>query len=313
MTRFLLRRGAFLIATMLVVSLLVFVLNEATPGDVARKVLGPYASAEQVALLTEELGLDRPVLVRYGDWLADLSSGALGTSTLYKAPVAEVLWDRLANTALLAALAFALIVPLSLILGVAAGVREASPLDRSLSLAAVLATSIPEFASGALFVSVFAIGLGWLPGTAPLSPEGVWSPAAQLVLPVAVIVLYDVGYVMRMVRASMVAVRGEEYVKVARAKGLTEFLVVRRHMLKNALIPVVTLIGITAGYLLGGSIVVEQVFAIPGVGRMGLQAIVQRDYPVLQAVILLVTFIFVLVNLLVDLVYVFLDPRIRYA
>jgi len=313
MTRFLLRRGAFLIATMLVVSLLVFVLNEATPGDVARKVLGPYASAEQVALLTEELGLDRPVLVRYGDWLADLASGALGTSTLYKAPVAEVLWDRLANTALLAALAFALIVPLSLILGVAAGVREASPLDRSLSLAAVLATSIPEFASGALFVSVFAIGLGWLPGTAPLSPEGVWSPAAQLVLPVAVIVLYDVGYVMRMVRASMVEVMREPYIRAARLRGLSPAAVILRHALPNALITPINVVLLQINYLITGVVVVEAVFAYPGFGRMMLEAALGQDVALIEAGALIAVFIAVATQALGDGVAMALNPRIRVS
>jgi peptide/nickel transport system permease protein len=183
-----------------------------------------------------------------------------------------------------------------------------------MQLLTLLGLSLPAFWVGSMFILLFSVHLRWFPVLA--YPSLFRAPAANLLgffLPALTLAVPNAAAIARMVRASLVAVQREEYVQVARAKGLGESTVVRRHMMRNALIPVVTLIGIIAGYLLGGSIVVEQVFAIPGVGRMGLQAIVQRDYPVLQAVVLLVTFIFVLMNLLVDLLYVFLDPRIRYG
>jgi len=198
--------------------------------------------------------------------------------------------------------------------GTLAGTTTSRAADGAMQTLTLLGLSLPAFWVGAMFILLFSVYLRWFPvltypslAAAPLANlRGFFLPALTLAVP-------NAAAIARMVRASMVAVRREEYVKVARAKGLSEVVVVRRHMLKNALIPVVTLIGIVAGYLLGGAIVVEQVFAIPGVGRMGLQAIVQRDYPVLQAVVLAVTVLFMLVNLFVDLIYVLLDPRIRYA
>lgn len=311
MVAFLLRRVVFLLVTMLAVSFLVFVINEASPGDVARKILGPYATPEQVALLTERLGLDRAVLVRYVEWLGDLVSGELGTSTLFKAPVAEVIWDRLGNTGLLAGLAFALIVPLSLILGVAAGMREASAADRSISLASIIATSIPEFASGVFLASIFAIWLGWLPGTSTLATGGGWSIAQQLVLPVAVMVIYDLGYVIRMVRASMVEVMREPYIRTAVLKGLRFSEVVFRHALRNALIAPFTVILLQINYLVTGVVVVEAVFAYPGFGRMMLDAALAQDVALLEAGAMVAVFIAVMTQAVGDASYMLLNPRIR--
>src|SRR5579871_6147213 len=202
MARFLLKHLLFLVVTLTIVSLIVFLLTELTPGDVARKILGPYATQEQVQALTQRMGLDRPVLVRYGEFASRLLHGDLGTSTRFKAPVKDILFDRLGNTLLLAALAFAVMVPLSMLLGVAAGMREGSRLDRAILLFATVTASIPEFAMGVGLASVFVVALGWLPGTAPLTHDGRWPIAAQLALPVAVIVLVDAGYVVSMIRAS---------------------------------------------------------------------------------------------------------------
>jgi peptide/nickel transport system permease protein len=308
---FLSRRLLFLVATLLVVSFLVYLLNEAAPGDVARKILGPYATLEQIALLTEELGLNRSVFIRYGEWLGGLFTGDLGYSTLFKAPVGEIIWDRLANTALLAAIAFALIVPLSIVLGVAAGMRESAALDRSISLASIITTSIPEFASGVFLASVFAIWLGWLPGTSTLARDGGWSITSQLVLPVAVMVLYDLGYVVRMVRASMADVMREPYIRTAVLKGLSWPEVVFRHALRNALIAPFTVILLQVNYLVTGVVVVEMVFAYPGFGRMMLEAALAQDIALIEAGAVVAVFIAVSTQILGDLAYMILNPRVR--
>jgi len=308
---FLLRRLGFLLITLLATSFLVFAISEFAPGDVATKILGPYATADQIALLTEEMGLNRPMPVRYLDWLGGVLSGDLGTSTLFKQPVNEVLWGRLANTGLLAGIAFALIVPLSLVLGVVAGMHEASLRDRSISVASIIATSIPEFASGVFLASIFAVWLGWLPGTSPLSLGGDWSVAQQLVLPVAVVVLYDLGYVVRMVRASMVEVMRAPYIRTAVLKGLTRSEVIFRHALRNALIAPFTVILLQINYLITGVVVVEAVFAYPGFGRMMLDAALAQDIALIEAGALVAVVIAVGTQIAGDIGYMLLNPRIR--
>ncbi|MGJ0620430.1 MAG: ABC transporter permease, partial [Methylocystis sp.] len=206
MVAFFAKRLLYLLLTMFVVSLLVYGLMEATPGDVARKVLGPFATQDQVDRMTIEQGWDRPVIVRYVEWVGDLLQGDLGYSSLYKTEVNNIIWDRLGNTLILASIAFAIIVPASILFGVAAGMREGSKLDRTISIASIVTTSIPEFASGAFLGFIFVVLLGVLPGVSTLSEGGGWSLGSQLVLPVAVMVLYDLGYVVRMVRASMIEV-----------------------------------------------------------------------------------------------------------
>src|SRR5262249_34440050 len=202
----------FLCLTLVVVSFLVFMLTEFTPGDVARKYLGAYATQEQVDILFKQMGLDRPVLVRYLDYIGHILSGDLGTSTRFRVPVKDIIFDRLANTGFLALVSFALIVPLSMLLGISAGMREGSLLDRIILLGSAIVASVPEFAIGVFLASIFVVTLGWLPGTATLQP-GRWSIASQLVLPVAVIVLFDMGYVVSMVRASMAEVMRQPYIR----------------------------------------------------------------------------------------------------
>ncbi len=311
MSRFLAWRVLYLVLTMLAVSFLVFALMEFAPGDVAQKILGPFATDDQVVRLTERLGLDRPLLVRYGEWLGRVLIGDLGQSTLYKVPVSEIIWDRLGNTALLAAIAFALIVPLSILLGVAAGMRETSALDRTISVGGIVTTSVPEFASGAFLVGVFVIALGWLPGTATLERTAEWSIAQQLVLPVAVMVLYDLGYVVRMVRASMVEVMTQPYIRTAILKGLTRREVIMRHALRNALIAPFTVILLQITYLMTGVVVVEAVFAYPGFGRMMLDAALAKDIALIEAGALVAVCIAVVTQVAGDVGYMLLNPRIR--
>ncbi len=289
--RFVLKHVAFLLLTLFVVSFLVFTLNEFSPGDVARKVLGAYATQEQVDILTRDLGLDRPVLVRYVEFLGKLARGDLGTSTRFKVPVKDIIWGRLGNTAFLAALAFACIVPLSMLLGIVA--------------------SVPEFALGVFLASVFVVALGWLPGTATMVAGGGWSVGSQLVLPVAVIVLFDAGYVVSMIRASMIEVMQRPYIRTAILKGMAFRRVVVRHALRNAMINPVTVILLQINYLISGVVVVETVFAYPGFGRMMLEAALFKDIALVEVGALVAVGLAVLTQIAGDLAYVLLDPRLR--
>lgn len=311
MSRFLLKHLLFLSITLLVVSFLVFALNEFSPGDVARKILGAYATQEQVELLTKQMGLDRPLLVRYADYVGRLASGDLGYSTRFKVPVSQIIWRRLGNTAILAAIAFALIVPLSMLLGITAGMRESSRLDRVILLFSTVVASVPEFAMGVFLASVFVVGLGWLPGTATLVGGGGWSLASQFVLPVAVVVLYDMGYVVSMVRASMVEVMQRPYIRTAVLKGMSFRRVILGHALRNAMINPVTVILLQINYLITGVVVVETVFAYPGFGRMMLEAALFKDIALLEVGALVAVFVAVMTQILGDLGYTLLDPRIR--
>lgn len=312
MRTFFAKRLSYLLLTMVAVSFAVFLIMEFTPGQAARKVLGPYATQEQVDLLTEEMGLNRPVLVRYLEWLGKIAHGDLGYSQLYRRPVAEILGDRLRNTALLAATAFAIIVPMSIILGVAAGVREASRLDRAISLASIITTSIPEFVTAVFLVSIFVISLKLLPGVSTLDTSGGWGVASQLVLPVLVAVLYDLGYVVRMVRASMADVMTQNYVRTAVLKGLRLRQVVIRHALRNALIAPFTVILLQINYLVTGLVVVETIFAYPGFGQMVLNAGLNQDVATVEAAALVAVSVNVGTQIAGDIVYMLLNPRIRF-
>jgi peptide/nickel transport system permease protein len=313
MLAFFLKRLASLVFTMLVVSALVFAAFEFTPGQVATKVLGPFSTQDQRDRLMEELGLNRPVYERYIEWLGNTLTGDLGYSTLYKLPVNDIIWDRLGNTLLLAAIAFAVMVPLSILLGITAGMREGSKLDRTISVASIVTTSVPEFASGVFLVSIFVIGLNWLPGTAPLDTGAGWPIAAQLVLPVAVIVLYDLGYVVRMVRASMVEVMTRPYIRTAILKGLTFRDVIMKHALRNAMIAPFTVILLQINYMITGVVVVEAVFAYPGFGRMLLDSALSQDVATVQAASLFAVMVSVCTQIAGDLGYMMLNPRIRFS
>jgi peptide/nickel transport system permease protein len=311
MARFFLKHLLFLCLTLLVVSFIVFVMTEFTPGDVARKILGAYATQEQVSILSKEMGLDRPVLVRYFEYIGHLASGDLGYSTRFKVPVSAIIFDRLAFTGLLAAIAFAIIVPLSMLLGIAAGMRESSRFDRAIMLFSTVTASIPEFAMGVFLASVFVVALGWLPGTATMTSSARWSIGQQLVLPVATIVLFDLGYLVSMIRASMVEVMQRPYIRTAVLKGMSFRQVIIGHALRNAMINPVTVMLLQINYLITGVVVVETVFAYPGFGRMMLEAALYKDIALIEVGALVAVFVAVLTQILGDLAYMSLDPRIR--
>jgi peptide/nickel transport system permease protein len=321
--------------TLLFASLLVFAVTEFSPGNVARKTLGPYAPQEAVDLLYDRLHLNDNFFVRYGRWLGVLTGvvadplqdpalkldfkdprgdryfGNFGYSTLYKAPVNDVLWDRLGNTAMLAGLAFAVIVPLSLILGILAGMRAGSVLDRVVSSLSIVMTSVPEFASGVMLVAIFVVWLNWLPGTSPLDSESGWPIWSQLILPVAVLSLYDAGYVARMVRSSMVEVMAMPYIRTAILKGLPRRTVILRHAVRNAMIAPFTVILLQINWLISGVVVTELVFAYPGFGRMLLDASLFGDIALIEAATLIALFVATGTQLLSDIGYRFLNPQVR--
>ena len=312
MARFVLKHSIFLTATLLVVSFIVFAMNEFAPGDVARKILGAYATQEQVDHLTREMGLDRPLLVRYVEYLGKLARGDLGYSTRLQGAGEP---DHLEPARQHAASSPPSRSPAS---SRCPCCSESSPAcgkarrstARS-SSSAPWCASVPEFAMGVFLASLFVVGLGWLPGTATLVAGGGWSVASQFVLPVAVIVLYDCGYVVSMIRTSMVEVMQRPYIRTAVLKGMRFRRVVLGHALRNAMINPVTVILLQLNYLISGVVVVETVFAYPGFGRMMLEAALFKDIALIEMGALVAVFVAVLTQILGDLGYMLLDPRIR--
>jgi peptide/nickel transport system permease protein len=307
---FITKRFGLMILTMLIVSLLLFVLLELQPGSVATKVLGPYSSEEQRTLWLEANGYLDPMWTRYLRWLGGMLTGDFGESVRFKTPVADVLWPRLWNTAILAFWTFAILVPLSLSLGVLAGMREGSALDRAISITSIITTSVPEFASAVFLSAIFVFSLGLLPGTSGMT-DG-FDPL-QLFLPVMVLILYDVGYVTRMTRASMAEVMTTPYIRTAVLKGLPFKRVVFRHALRNALIAPFTVIMLQVNWLLSGVIVVEFFFAYKGFGGLLLEASLNQDIFLIEACTMVAVFVAVTTQTLADIGYTYLNPRIRLA
>ncbi|MFN3688725.1 ABC transporter permease [Salinarimonas sp.] len=307
---FLGRRLVAMLLTMLAVSIILFLLLEVNGDSVAIKVLGPYTTEQQRALWLAANGYDRPVLVRYVEWLGRVATLDFGESIRFRVPVTEVLWPRLANTAILGGVTFALMIPLALALGVLAGMREGSKLDRTISVGSILTTSIPEFASAVLLTFVFVFWLAWLPGTSPMNDGFSWR---ELVLPVAVLVLYGFGYIARMTRASMAEVMQTPYIRTAILKGLPYRQVILRHALRNALIAPFTVIMLQINWLLSGVIVVEFFFAYKGFGALLLEASLNQDIFLIQACAMVAVFVAVTTQTLADIGYTYLNPRIRFA
>ncbi len=310
MLLFISKRFGLMVLTMLIVSLLLFVLLELQPGNVATKVLGPYSSEEQRTLWLEANGYLKPLWTRYLSWLGGMVTGDFGESIRFKTPVADILWPRLWNSAILAFWTFAILVPLSLTLGVLAGMREGSALDRAISITSIITTSVPEFASAVFLSAIFVFSLGLLPGTSGMT-DG-FDPL-QLFLPVMVLILYDVGYVTRMTRASMAEVMTTPYIRTAVLKGLPFRRVVFRHALRNALIAPFTVIMLQVNWLLSGVIVVEFFFAYKGFGGLLLEASLNQDIFLIEACTMVAVFVAVSTQTLADIGYTYLNPRIRLS
>ena len=313
MISFVARRLLATVPVLLIVAVLVFLLLRLTPGDPAAILAGDAASTEQIARIRSGLGLDRPILAQFGIWFANIAQGDLGESFYYKTKVAALIGQRLEPTLSLAALTILIAVLTAVPLGVLAAWRFGGWFDRALMGFSVLGFSVPVFVLAYILIYVVSLKLGLLPvqGYQRLA-DGAGPWLRHLLLPSVTLSVIYIALIARVTRASVMDALGEDYIRTARAKGLPEARVLVRHALANAAIPIVTVIGIGVALLIGGVVVTESVYAIPGLGRLTVDAVLARDFPTIQGVILFFSFIYVLVNLLVDLSYVFLDPRIRY-
>lgn len=311
--RYLLGRLLATLPVLLIVAVLVFSLLHLTPGDPAAVLAGDYATPEQIAAIRQQLGLDRGLGERFVAWSTHVLQGDLGVSIFSGKPVTELIAQRIEPTLLLALMTLLLSVAIAVPLGVLAAWRAGGWLDRLVMSVAVAGFSTPVFVVAYLLVYVFALGLEWFPtqGYTPLS-GGPWASLRSLTLPALALAFLHMGLIARVTRAAVLEVLAEDYVRTARAKGLRQPEVLTRHALKNAAVPIVTVVGLGVAALLGGVVVTETVFNIPGIGRLVADAIARRDYPIVQALILIFAVVYAAINLLVDLSYLLFDPRIRY-
>jgi len=313
MIGFVIRRILTTIPVMAFVALFVFSLLYIAPGDPAAVIAGDQASAEDIERIRHGLGLDRPFLVRFAEWTWQILRGDLGTSMFTGLPVTELIKQRIEPTLSLMLVTLAFAITVAVPIGVLAAWKAGGWLDRLFMAFAVLGFSVPVFVAGYLLAYVFALQLDWLPaqGYTPLS-QGVWPWFENLILPAIALGFVYIALIARTTRAAMLEVLSQDYVRTARAKGVSEGGILFLHALKNAAVPIVTVIGIGVALLIGGAVVTESVFAIPGLGRLTIDAIVRRDYPLIQGLVLMFSMMYVLVNLAIDLLYTLVDPRIRY-
>lgn len=312
MILFVLRRLLSAIPVLFVVSLLTFGIIWLVPGDISAEIGGADATAEQIAQIRQQFGLDKPLLERAVQWYGNLLRGDLGYSYLLDRSVADAVFDRLPVTLSLASIALVMAVIIGTLLGIAASVHHNTWLDQSSMVAALAGLSIPDFWFGLVLIILFGVMLGWLPtgGYVPISEDFLgW--VRSMTLPAFTLAITQMGVIARMTRSSMLDVLDQDYVRTARAKGMPRRTVIFKHALRNALIPIVTVTGVTAGALLSGAVVIESVFSLPGVGRLIVGSIQRRDFPIIQGGLLVTASVFVFVNLIVDMLYGALDPRVR--
>lgn len=313
MLTYILRRIVATVPVMAVVAVVVFLMLRLTPADPAAIIAGDNADAEQVAAIRSKLGLDQPIYTQFFIWIGRMLSGDFGESFFYKKAVAELIRDSFGPTLALALLAMGLAVAVAVPLGVLAAYRQGSLLDRLIMGFCVAGFSVPVFLIGYGLVYLFAIKLQWFPVQGYKAPsEGIGAFLHAMTLPAVTLAIIYVAFLARMTRASVVEVLREDYIRTAHAKGQTPFRILARHALANAAVPIITVIGLGIAILIGGAVVTESVFTIPGLGRLTVGAVLARDYPTIQAVTLLLSFIYVLLNLAIDIAYTIFDPRIRY-
>lgn len=313
MRRYFLKRLGLALITLVLVSLAVFGVAEVLPGDVGRTILGPYASNEQVERLNHELGNDRPLLVRYGEWIGGFVTGDWGESQLLNTPVRPLVSERLKNSLILGGFALLLIVPLSIGLGVLAALHYGKFLDRLISVTGLSLIALPEFVAGVILLVVFAVKLGWFPVSSNVPSANPVDVFQQLLLPSIPLMLVLFGYISRMARAGTVESLHSNYVRTAILKGLPRRQVIARHVLRNALLPTISVVSVQVGYLVGGLVVIETLFSYPGIGKLVLDSAVGHDLPVLEATVLTVAVLYMVSNLVADVLYAVLNPRIRLA
>lgn len=313
MLRYLTRRFILLAITLLLTSIVVFGLTQLLPGDVARLILGRDARPEAVENLREDLGLNDPVPTQYVNWLSGFIRGDWGTSfTSGRAPIRSLVMDRLGNSLRLAGLTLLISVPLSILLGVLAGLNENRWVDSLISMLTLSVVGLPEFVTGLVLINVLALGFGWFPASSTLTPNmtfGDW--LRQLTLPAVAATFVLMAYIVRMTRAGVIDEMKKPYVRTVILKGLPQRQVIFKHVLRNALLPTITVIALSFGWLIGGLIVIENVFSYPGLGRLMTSAVERKDIPLMQAVVMVIIISFALANLAADLIYALLNPRIR--
>jgi peptide/nickel transport system permease protein len=292
----------------------VFFGAQVLPGNVGRSILGPLADKASVDALNARLGVDRPLVVQYADWISSFFRGDLGESLVFGRPVGGLVWDAMQNSVKLAAVAFVIVVPLAIAGGVIAALNEGGFRDRFITVTGLSATVVPEFVSGILVILVFGLWLNLLPITAQAPPgSGVFTQIKYLILPSLPLVFVLFGYIARMARAGTIEALEADYTRTAILKGLPRRTVIRRHVLRNALLPTIAVVATQTGYLIGGLVVIETLFNYQGIGRLIFQAATQKDFPLLESGVLVIGIVYLVATLLADLAYSLLNPRIRYA
>ena len=314
MARFLLKRLGLAAITLFLLSVIVFVGSQVLPGNVARRILGPFADQAAVDNLNRDLGTDRPLLTQYWDWISHFFRGDLGDSLAYHVPVSGLVGDALVHSLKLAALAFLLVVPLAILGGVVAALRRDSVVDRLITLGGLSLTVVPEFVTGIILILVFALWIDVLPVSASApSGSGPLTEIKYLILPALTLVLVLFGYIARITRAGTIEALDADYTRTALLKGLPRRTVIRRHVLRNSLLPTIAVVATQTGFMIGGLVVIETLFNYPGMGRLIFTAATQKDFPLLESAVLIVGIVYLVANLAADLAYSLLNPRIRYA
>jgi peptide/nickel transport system permease protein len=314
MARFLLKRTAFALITLVLLSMIVFATAQLLPGNVGRNVLGGFADQRSVDLLNHQLGVDRPVYVQYGRWVGHLVHGDLGQSLEYKVSVWNLLGPALLNSLKLAALAFVLVVPLSILGGIVAALRQARMTDRVITVGGLSLTAVPEFVTAIVLIVIFGVAFKVLPTTAQAPPgAGFFTQVEYLLLPAFALVAVLFGYIARITRAGVIEALDADYTRTAFLKGLDTPTILRRHVLRNALLPTIAVVATQTGYLIGGLVVIETLFNYPGIGQRILIAAQNKDFTMLEAGVLIVGIVYLAATLIADTLYSLLNPRIRHG
>lgn len=314
MTRFLLKRLGLALITLFLLSVIVFAVSSVLPGNVGRAVLGPFAAQESVDALNEQLGANRPIVIQYVDWAGGLLHGDLGTSLTKQVPAWDVLHPALINSLKLAFVAFILCVPLSILGGVVAALRYGKLTDKSITVTGISLAAMPDFVTGIVFILIFSIWLGWLPVTAQWEEgAGLLTQFKYLLLPAMTLTVVLFGYIARITRAGVIEALDSDYTRTAYLKGLPPSVVIRKHVLRNALPPTIAVVAVQIGYLFGGLVAVEYLFNYQGIGALILEAARQKDLPLLTAGVLVVGLVYLVVTLIADILYALLNPRIRFG
>ena len=313
MLSYILKRLLATVPVLLVVGVFIFLLLRLTPGDPAAMIAGDYATEDQIAAIKENLGLDKPLIHQFFIWISNIANGDLGESYFFKKQVTELIIARIEPTLSLSVVTIIFTILIAIPMGVISAYKQGSWIDRVVMGFSVIGFSIPVFVIGFGLIYVFSLNLGWFPVQGYQRLEmGVFQWIRHLILPALALSVIFVAFIARMTRTSVLEVLGEDYVRTARAKGQTELKVLVNHALRNAAVPIITVIGFAFAILIGGVVVTESVFNIPGLGLLTVDAVLNRDFPTIQAVVLLFSFVYVLINLVIDILYTFLDPRIRY-